>query len=69
MLGNPGALLVDGEVAGTWRAKQAARGRLDLTVTPFAEMPERVVRELDGEAETVRAARGASEVRLTVAAD
>ncbi|WP_373684296.1 DNA glycosylase AlkZ-like family protein [Micromonospora thermarum] len=36
IIGNPGAFLVDGDVAGTWRAKQAGRGTLEITVSPFA---------------------------------
>ncbi|MGR6321702.1 crosslink repair DNA glycosylase YcaQ family protein [Micromonospora soli] len=68
MLGNPGALLVDGEVAGSWRAKQAGRGRLELTVTPFHRLPAAVTRALAAEAETVGAARGAADVRLAVEA-
>jgi Winged helix DNA-binding domain len=32
-LGNPGALLLDGEVAGVWRARMSGRKRVDLTVT------------------------------------
>ncbi|MFE9954095.1 DNA glycosylase AlkZ-like family protein [Micromonospora sp. NPDC005299] len=68
MLANPGALLVDGEVAGTWRVKQATKGRLDLTVTPFAPLPARVARAVEAEAETVRAARGGTGVRVTVEA-
>ncbi|MDZ5445714.1 crosslink repair DNA glycosylase YcaQ family protein [Micromonospora sp. 4G57] len=66
MLGNPGALLVDGEVTGTWRAKQAAKGRVDLMVTPFSALPARVDREVRAEAEVVGATRGASEVRVVV---
>ncbi|SCG59207.1 DNA glycosylase AlkZ-like family protein [Micromonospora inositola] len=66
MLGNPGALLVDGEVAGVWRAKQAGKGRLELTVTPFAPLTKRVIGNVEAEAETVRAARGAAEIRVTV---
>jgi hypothetical protein len=66
ILGNPGALLVDGEVAGTWRARQGAKGRLDLTVAPFATLPAPVVRQVRAEAETVAAARGAAEVRVVV---
>ncbi|MGC5020560.1 DNA glycosylase AlkZ-like family protein [Micromonospora sp. DT47] len=64
MIGNPGVVLADGEVAGTWRAKQAAKGRLDLTVTPFTKLPKRVTHEVEAEAETVRAARRASEVTV-----
>ncbi|WP_406041597.1 winged helix DNA-binding domain-containing protein [Micromonospora sp. NBC_00898] len=66
MLGNPGALLVDGEIAGTWRAKQAAKGRLDLTVTPFAALPSRVGRAVETEAKVVAAARGAAEARVVI---
>ncbi|GAA4573596.1 crosslink repair DNA glycosylase YcaQ family protein [Micromonospora coerulea] len=66
VLGNPGALLVDGEVAGVWRAKQAGRGRLELTVTPFGPLTKRVAREVEAEAETVRATRAASDVRVVV---
>jgi hypothetical protein len=66
MLGNPGALLVDGMIAGTWRARQAGRGRLELTVTPFASAGARVRRDLEAEAQTVAAARGVSDVRVLV---
>ncbi|MCM0674360.1 winged helix DNA-binding domain-containing protein, partial [Micromonospora phytophila] len=66
IIGNPGALLVDGEIRGTWRAKQAAKARLDLTVTPFETMPKRLRQEIEAEAETVRAARGASTVTVQV---
>jgi hypothetical protein len=66
MLGNPGALLVDGMIAGTWRARQAGRGRLELTVTPFASAGARVRRDIEAEAQTVAAARGVSDVRVLV---
>lgn len=58
IIGNPGALLVDGEVAGVWRAKMAGRGALEVTVTPFdgRPLPARVRRELDAEAAVVAAA-------------
>ncbi|PZF88665.1 DNA glycosylase AlkZ-like family protein [Micromonospora deserti] len=66
ILGNPGALLVDGDVAGTWRAKQAGRGALELTVAPFGALPARVRRDLDVEAAVVAAARQATDVHLRV---
>lgn len=66
IIGNPGALLVAGDVAGTWRAKQASRGVLEVTVTPWAALPARARRELDEEAASVAAARGATDVRVTV---
>lgn len=38
IIGNPGALLIDGEIVGVWRAKMAGRRRVDLTVTPFEKL-------------------------------
>ncbi|MGK5676934.1 DNA glycosylase AlkZ-like family protein [Micromonospora sp. URMC 106] len=66
VIGNPGALLVAGDVAGTWRAKQAGRGVLEVTVTPWAALPPRARKDLDAEAASVAAARGAADVRVTV---
>ena len=66
MIGNPGALLVDGEILGTWRARLAGRTRLDVTVTPFAALPGRVRSAIDAEAGRLAAARGAADVRVTV---
>ncbi|MET8462116.1 winged helix DNA-binding domain-containing protein [Micromonospora zamorensis] len=63
-IGNPGALLVDGEVTGTWRARQAGKKRLELTVTPWSPLSARVRRDVDAEAATVAAARGVTDVRL-----
>ncbi|WP_328419655.1 winged helix DNA-binding domain-containing protein [Micromonospora sp. NBC_00389] len=65
-IGNPGALLVDGEVVGTWRARQAGKGRLELTVSPWSALSARVRREVDAEAATVAAARAATDVRVQV---
>jgi hypothetical protein len=59
-LGNPGVVLVNTEIAGTWRAKLTGR-RLDLTVTPFGPLPD-----LRAEADVVGEARGVAEVRLHV---
>jgi hypothetical protein len=53
----PGVVVVDGEVAGTWRAKQAGRGRLVFTVTAFGPVPPKA---LDAEAARVAAVRGAA---------
>ena len=67
ILGSPGALLVDGEVVGTWRAGGSGP-RLEITVAPFADLSRRTRRELDEETDRLRVARGASDVRLEVAA-
>ncbi|MEW2383422.1 crosslink repair DNA glycosylase YcaQ family protein [Micromonospora sp. NPDC047707] len=69
IIGNPGAVLVDGDVAGTWRARQAGRKTLEITVTPFAgRLSARVRGQLDAEAALVAGARGAAEARVAVAA-
>ncbi|WP_106397879.1 DNA glycosylase AlkZ-like family protein [Actinocorallia populi] len=59
-LGSPGAVLLGGELAGTWRTRLQGK-RLDLTVTAFEPLPEHLLAE---EAERLAALRGAGEVRL-----
>ncbi|GAB2935624.1 crosslink repair DNA glycosylase YcaQ family protein [Micromonospora polyrhachis] len=65
VLGNPGALLVDGEIMGVWRAKLAGRGRLDVTVAPFEPLSDRVRSAVDDEARVLAQARGATDVRVS----
>jgi hypothetical protein len=67
MLGNPGALLVDGEIAGVWRAKMARKSRLEITATPFESLPARIRSAIDDEAHVLAAARGATDARVEVA--
>lgn len=57
VLGRPGALFVDGEVAGTWRPRTAGK-KLTLAVETFAPLPPGVWRQVDAEAERVAAVRG-----------
>ena len=54
VLGRPGAVLVDGDVAGTWRPRKAGR-RLTVQVDPWREVPRQAVAE---EAERLAAVRG-----------
>jgi hypothetical protein len=63
VLGNPGVLLHDGEVAGIWRAKQGGKGRLDVTVIAFG----RARPDVSQEAARVATVKGASDVRVTYA--
>lgn len=63
-LGRPGALLVDGEVAGTWRAKATKTG-LTLTVEPFAPLPSTRWREVDAEAQRIGEVRSARDIAVT----
>lgn len=63
VLGRPGALLVEGEVAGSWRAKSSGK-KLTITVATFLPVPRSVRRQLEAEAERVAQVRGASDVAV-----
>ena len=65
VLGNPGALLLDGDIAGTWRAKVAGR-RLAVTVTPWSSLRAPVRAAIDAEAQWLAAARGLPTAEVTV---
>ncbi|GIE78964.1 hypothetical protein Aph02nite_49140 [Actinoplanes philippinensis] len=64
ILGNPGALLVDGEITGVWRARMAGRKRVDLTVTTFEGLTGDQVARVEEEAAQVARARGVAEARV-----
>lgn len=64
MLASPGALVVNGEVAGTWRAKMAARRRLEVIVKLFEPLESDVWAEMEQEAQIIATARGAEDVNL-----
>ncbi|WP_290053859.1 DNA glycosylase AlkZ-like family protein [Amycolatopsis solani] len=57
MLGNPGVLLADGDVAGTWRTKGSG-AKLTFTVTAFDPLRPPLREEAEAEAARVAAARG-----------
>jgi hypothetical protein len=57
MLGNPGVLLADGDIAGTWRTKGSG-AKLAFTVTAFDPLRPAVREEAEAEAARVAAARG-----------
>ncbi len=63
VLGRPGAVLADGEVAGTWRTRSAG-GKLTITVDAFARLPEHVWQQIEAEAERVAAVRGVEKVSV-----
>jgi hypothetical protein len=56
-IGRPGAVLADGDVVGTWRARKAGK-QLDLTVEPFGPVSSRRRAALDEQAERLAAHRG-----------
>ncbi|WP_436066375.1 winged helix DNA-binding domain-containing protein [Arthrobacter sp. LjRoot14] len=61
MVGQPGTVLADGKITGTWRSRKSGR-KLALTITTFGSLPERDRVSLQGEAEQVATLRGASSV-------
>jgi hypothetical protein len=65
LLGNPGALLLEGEIAGVWRAKMAGKKRVDLTVTPFGTLTAKARKAVERESAVVARARGAAEATVT----
>ena len=65
ILGNPGVVLVDGEIAGVWRSKMSGRKRIDLTVTPFGTMTAKVRKAVDAESAEVARARGVDDATVT----
>jgi len=67
LLGNPGAVLVDGEIAGVWRARMAGKKRVDLTVTPFGTLSAKARKAVEQESAVVARARGATDATVTFA--
>lgn len=64
-LNGPGALLVDGVVSGTWRARRQGR-RLALTVTPWQALDDTPREVLEDEATLMAAARGQTSATVMV---
>ena len=64
-VGAPGALLVDGLVAGTWRPRKSGR-RLTISVAPFAPLSSGDASRVRAEAETLGPLRGASSVAVEI---
>lgn len=63
VLGRPGAVLADGEVAGAWRPKTSGTA-LTITVDAFVPLSTSTWRALETEAERVAQVRGATKVNL-----
>ncbi|TNC23177.1 winged helix DNA-binding domain-containing protein [Amycolatopsis alkalitolerans] len=64
IIGNPGAVLADGEVAGVWRTKGSGRKRLDFTITAFDPLTAAAKKAVEGEAERVARVREFEDSRL-----
>jgi hypothetical protein len=64
IIGNPGVVLADGEIAATWRAKAVGRKRLDFTVALFTPLPPATRKAAEAEAERVATTRGFPDLRV-----
>jgi hypothetical protein len=64
VLGRPGVLLVDGEVAGVWRPRVAGR-RLTLAVEAFVPLPPSVWAAIGAEAERMAVVRRMRDVTVS----
>jgi hypothetical protein len=64
--GDPGTVLVDGEIAGVWRTRKRGKDSA-VTVTTFAELPARTAQRVTAEAEKVAALRGAASAEVELA--
>lgn len=67
-VGDPGTLLVNGRIAGTWRARKRNR-RLSITISPFGTVSTTVRRALETEAEAIGTLREASAVEIEFSSD
>jgi winged helix DNA-binding protein len=67
VLGRPGALFVDGEIAGTWRTK-ASGSKLTITVDAFGPLRPSAWKQVEVEAGRVAEVRGAKDVTVKRAA-
>ncbi|MET0236293.1 MAG: crosslink repair DNA glycosylase YcaQ family protein [Kibdelosporangium sp.] len=64
MIGQPGAVLVDGDVAGVWRTKASGRRKLEIRITEFAPIGPDARTALADVAGRVAAIRGIEQARL-----
>ncbi|CAM3033791.1 winged helix DNA-binding domain-containing protein [Prescottella defluvii] len=65
-VGDPGAVLADGQIVGTWRPRKSGR-RLTVTVDAFGPSSPTVRDQVRAEAEQVAVLRGASTVQVEFA--
>jgi hypothetical protein len=65
-VGAPGTILVDGEIAGTWRPRQSGR-KLAFVIDTFGSLSHRDRSALQDQAEQVAALRGAASADIELA--
>ena len=64
----PGAVLVGGEIVGTWRSRME-RSRLRVEVEPFGQLTRGVRDEIEAEANRVALVRGSETAEVTLSRD
>lgn len=64
-VGDPGTILVDGTIAGTWRPRKSGH-HLTITVRPFGSLSDQDRSRLQAEAELIAPLRSASSVDVRV---
>ena len=62
-VGEPGTVLADGRIIGSWRPRKSGR-KLTMTITTFGSLPARDRKRIEDEAEQVARLRGASSVTV-----
>lgn len=66
VLGQPGAVVVDGDVAGIWRPKASGRKKLEIRVTQFLPIAADARKALQNEAERLGELRGTAETSVVL---
>ena len=64
VLGNPGALLLDGDLVGTWRPQKKGK-RLGIAISAFGPLPRRARAEIEAEATPLGPLRDCTSVEVT----
>jgi hypothetical protein len=63
--GNPGVVLVDGEIAAAWKPKKAGK-RLRLELTPLRPLAAKELKAIEAEARILAPFRGAAAAEVVV---
>ena len=67
-VGEPGTVLVDGRIIGTWRARKKGKN-LSVSVTAFGRLSAHTKKSVEAEAKKVASLRGAAAVEVDVDSD
>jgi hypothetical protein len=64
VIGQPGAAIVDGDVAGIWRTKASGRKKLEIKITEFGPVDPGARAVIQQEAARIGALRGIAETHV-----